>query len=643
MKITTSNYTKTVSKIGLNTLPAELQEAHHFLKEATKNFKNWNVAGTEFHTVRKLAFEKLEEVSESLSGLNGKNDPAYIKQAKEDAKNYQWEDTDRLKMIYRLEIDAEIEGDATPEESKIRMTALERELRKRDKQWLDQFKPVSGISDTSKEIRYMEWFLSLNGKTVKRNELVEFLHELQEDIKDKEIRKTSPNAKVIGKIQDALVNVVNQKVQSFKISVLPRFVDEIKAKIADFKEQKKKKDDEGKSKSIDLSGTEGKPESTILPSKEFEKMEFKSLGFTGKWLDLMGDPCAGFTAMVFGKPKMGKSYLSVDFAGYLAKNFGKVLYVAKEEKFGVTFAKKLEDKKATHENLVISDSIPEDLSPYEFIFLDSTNSLNLSPEDLRNLKEKNPEKSFVYVFQTTKTGNFRGANTFQHDVDIVIEIPERGKAVQFGRFNQGGEMQIFEDVIPQTSEEMDGIKKKGKKDEEYPKWVTPKFMDETDHSDLKHFYDLYKAKKFKAALNFAYDKDTFVRDQIPAMIWNEIGGELTPSGEAKLKRELKKAGLKEPKRPIKKNEITMSDLIPEKSNPSKKATSFDASKYDDRIDGVNPRYIFTMTSTKVLVEALKGDFDLNYMLRRELANRGLDEDGKWVGFDKAAEIHRIEK
>jgi predicted ATP-dependent serine protease len=44
----------------------------------------------------------------------------------------------------------------------------------------------------------------------------------------------------------------------------------------------------------------------------------------------------------------------------------------------------------------------------------------------------------------TKAGQFRGGNEAQHDVDVVIELPEKGKAVQFGRFNQGGEMGIFE-------------------------------------------------------------------------------------------------------------------------------------------------------------------------------------------------------
>jgi len=31
----------------------------------------------------------------------------------------------------------------------------------------------------------------------------------------------------------------------------------------------------------------------------------------------------------------------------------------------------------------------------------------------------------------------------QHDVNVVIEVPEKGRAVQFGRYNQGGEMNIF--------------------------------------------------------------------------------------------------------------------------------------------------------------------------------------------------------
>ena len=181
----------------------------------------------------------------------------------------------------------------------------------------------------------------------------------------------------------------------------------------------------------------------IMNSMDFDNMRFKSLGFRGKWLELIGDPSTNFTIMVFGKPKMGKSYLCVDFAGYLARNHGKVLYVAREEGLDKTLQDKLNDKEVKHPNLYVASSLPDSLAFYDFIFLDSVNKLGLTPEDLNRLKAMYPEKSFVYIFQTTKEGKFRGANTFQHDVDSVIEIPEKGKAVQYGRFNQGGEMPIF--------------------------------------------------------------------------------------------------------------------------------------------------------------------------------------------------------
>ncbi len=96
-----------------------------------------------------------------------------------------------------------------------------------------------------------------------------------------------------------------------------------------------------------------------------------------------------------------------------------------------------------HPNLFVSSILPTNLSAYDFIFLDNVNKMGLTPEDLTRLKITNPSKSFIFIFQSTKAGAFRGANTFQHDVDVVIEVPDRGKAVQMGRFNQGGEMEVF--------------------------------------------------------------------------------------------------------------------------------------------------------------------------------------------------------
>ena len=68
----------------------------------------------------------------------------------------------------------------------------------------------------------------------------------------------------------------------------------------------------------------------------------------------------------------------------------------------------------------------------------------------------------------------------------------------------------------------------------------------------------------------------------------------------------------------------------------------DLKKFDGRDDALDPRFIFNSTATQLLTEALNGEFDLNYLVRRELANRGLDEEGNWIGFDKAKKHHRVQ-
>lgn len=185
------------------------------------------------------------------------------------------------------------------------------------------------------------------------------------------------------------------------------------------------------------------PKHTILNSKQVVDLKQDKLDFTGKWLEFIGNPSRGFTAMIFGRPKFGKSYLALEFAGYLARTHGKVLYVAREEGFDDTLQQKIKDKNVAHDNLFVSDYLPESLEGYDFVFLDSVNKIGLSPIELDKLEKTYPNTSFIYVFQTTKDGSFRGDNEHQHNVDAVIEVPEKGLAVQYGRYNQGGQMQIF--------------------------------------------------------------------------------------------------------------------------------------------------------------------------------------------------------
>ena len=58
-------------------------------------------------------------------------------------------------------------------------------------------------------------------------------------------------------------------------------------------------------------------------------------------------------------------------------------------------------------------------------------------------------------------------------------------------------------------------------------------------------------------------------------------------------------------------------------------------KFDEQGD-------FQVMPTKLLEAAARGEVDLNAYAKLELANRGLYENGHWVGFDKAYELFNIE-
>jgi hypothetical protein len=296
---------------------------------------------------------------------------------------------------------------------------------------LEELRRISGSEKLRLSVTYIKRYVGLHGKIVTKEQVKRLHNAIATAVNKGKIKKSDPYydklEKVIQSLRDFNCAVPSQalKIHQATLNGLQGILDGCGCS--------------------ELDGLEGDviPRNTIMSSTDIVALQFDKIGFMGKWLELIGDPSPGFTAMIFGRPKMGKSYMAVDFAGYLARNHGSVLYVAREEGIDDTLQKKLKDKDVAHPDLFVSDYLPNDLSDYDFIFFDSVNKLKLTPDDLDELRRTYPKKSFIFIFQTTKAGSFRGSNDYMHDVDVVIEVPEKGLAVQNGRFNQGGEMEIF--------------------------------------------------------------------------------------------------------------------------------------------------------------------------------------------------------
>lgn len=366
-------------------------------------------------------------------------------------------------------------------------------------------KPTSNatpVEALSPEVKLIKRVITLQGKSIKKanadtkNNPRTILNALQRAILSKQIRKTSKYADEVMYAQDALIRIVNGALSGAlsgsDVINFTRYDDLVKvansevvsetAKIASQfikiqEKEGKQKEAENLLKRIDKSGEKGEEidgmkkalknyvdgkttklkaseqvlrglhgivdvnfeSGDVVNSTTIEGKNFDTLDFHGRWEGFFGKPSPDFKFMFYGKPGNGKSTFALQFAGYLSKELGKsVLYVANEEGFGYTLQEKVKRLNVANSNLYLCDSVPEDLSQFDVVFLDSVNNLGLEPEDLKALPSG---KAYVYVFQTTKDGNYMGKQEFAHDVDTVVRVENMNAYKDKNRY--GGEIQEF--------------------------------------------------------------------------------------------------------------------------------------------------------------------------------------------------------
>ena len=175
---------------------------------------------------------------------------------------------------------------------------------------------------------------------------------------------------------------------------------------------------------------------------ELQRKQFKTLDFTGEWEKLIGKPEQNFALMIYGQSGHGKSFLSAKLSEYLANNFGYVLYNSSEEGISLSLQDKL--KKLDSDSLRISnfkdfDSFRKHLkeSRSKFVVLDSVNHMNLTAEQLEELKKIDLTRGFITIHQVTKNGDFKGDNKFLHNCDVEIVVTNRVPLVKKNRYKVG--------------------------------------------------------------------------------------------------------------------------------------------------------------------------------------------------------------
>lgn len=197
---------------------------------------------------------------------------------------------------------------------------------------------------------------------------------------------------------------------------------------------------------VPIVSTSGTPKKKIISSLDLAAMRFISLNFTGAWEQFIGCPTYNFNCIIHGMPGGGKSTLAIQFAKYLSDNFGKVVYISGEEGISKTLQNKFMLTESLSGNIDVADlrsyeDIIRNISTesYRFIFIDSLNTMKISVDELRELRNRYKGSAIITISQATKEGLIRGSNELVHDCDVHVVVEDGIATTPKNRFRIAGE------------------------------------------------------------------------------------------------------------------------------------------------------------------------------------------------------------
>ncbi len=174
----------------------------------------------------------------------------------------------------------------------------------------------------------------------------------------------------------------------------------------------------------------------VLSSNDLMAMHFDTLPFTGKWEVFMQNPAKNMKIAFFGKPKNGKTVGACQFANMLT-NFGNVLYnfadqginKSTQDIWRLTGLQSNSGAFLTDTRSLIELEKLCATGDYDFVFIDLINTYikrdKLKPVEFEDRFIKAfPDISFVYIMESTKSGDFRGDNDWMHLPDAIVDVAD---------------------------------------------------------------------------------------------------------------------------------------------------------------------------------------------------------------------------
>lgn len=180
----------------------------------------------------------------------------------------------------------------------------------------------------------------------------------------------------------------------------------------------------------------------VVSADQLAKMKFSTLSIGGKFGKLLGKPYKPFYLMIYGNRFNGKSSVAMLLADELVKMGLKALYVSNEEGVKGSLQEKLLRLNISSSVHFVEAYNPKQFKGYDAVFLDSTQTVGMKPDEFKHLKREYPGISFILVFKANRDGSSKGGSDWEHDVDAIMHIENQCATMEKNRFPGGGSESI---------------------------------------------------------------------------------------------------------------------------------------------------------------------------------------------------------
>lgn len=310
-------------------------------------------------------------------------------------------------------------------------------------QVLEKFRELISMERVMPSINFIKRYVSLNGKTGIKGRAQVLLNAMTKAFDKGLITKQDKYYKIFDVLQKNLSRYLKNKGQGALV-IEPAELSGLNGILeCDCLETENKVPD------TNVNFAENNTGVGVMTPNEAKERQYQHVNVGAIWQKLIGQFSLPTSFFIYGMGGSGKSSLALLFMQHLSLLGYRILYVAGEQFDTPPFKELLIRLNISGgDNFKIVDKFDR-LNPkdFDFVVLDSKDSLEIEVEQFAQIKANYPKQSFVVIPHATKAGSFRGREQWRNLVDVVIHCKEgiaRTGNGEKNRWGGRGEVKIYQ-------------------------------------------------------------------------------------------------------------------------------------------------------------------------------------------------------